>query len=107
MDGGLMHGELTEKVLRAAIEVHRVLGPGLLESAYRECLVEQLCASDLEVEREAPIAIRPYGIVREQLEAMLEEAGVHVAEAPYARDSIAISGGNAARVWRLPSAAAG
>ena len=42
---------------------------------------------------EAPIAIRPYGIVREQLEAMLEEAGVHVAEAPYARDSIAISGG--------------
>jgi 16S rRNA (cytosine967-C5)-methyltransferase len=42
---------------------------------------------------EAPIAIRPYGIVREQLEAMLEEAGVHVAEAPYARDSIATSGG--------------
>jgi 16S rRNA (cytosine967-C5)-methyltransferase len=42
---------------------------------------------------EAPIVIRPYGIVREQLEAMLEEAGVHVAEAPYVRESIAISGG--------------
>jgi 16S rRNA (cytosine967-C5)-methyltransferase len=42
---------------------------------------------------DAPIAIRPYGIVREQLEAMLEEAGVHVADAPYARESIAISGG--------------
>ncbi|HEY3133018.1 MAG TPA: 16S rRNA (cytosine(967)-C(5))-methyltransferase RsmB [Gemmatimonadaceae bacterium] len=42
---------------------------------------------------EAPIVIRPYGIVREQLEAMMEAAGVHVAEAPYARDSIAISGG--------------
>jgi 16S rRNA (cytosine967-C5)-methyltransferase len=42
---------------------------------------------------DAPIAIRPYGIVREQLEAMMEAAGVHVAEAPYARDSIAISGG--------------
>jgi 16S rRNA (cytosine967-C5)-methyltransferase len=42
---------------------------------------------------DAPIAIRPYGIVREQLEAMMEEAGVHVADAPYARDSIAISGG--------------
>ena len=42
---------------------------------------------------EAPIVIRPYGIVREQLEAMLEEAGVHVAEAPYVSDSIAISGG--------------
>jgi 16S rRNA (cytosine967-C5)-methyltransferase len=42
---------------------------------------------------EALIVIRPYGIVREQLEAMLEEAGVHVAEAPYVSDSIAISGG--------------
>ena len=42
---------------------------------------------------EAPIVIRPFGIVREQLEAMLEEAGVHVAEAPYVSDSIAISGG--------------
>jgi 16S rRNA (cytosine967-C5)-methyltransferase len=42
---------------------------------------------------DAPIAIRPYGIVREQLEAMMEAAGVHVADAPYARDSIAISGG--------------
>jgi len=42
---------------------------------------------------EAPIVIRPYGIVREQLEAMLEEAGVHVADAPYVRESIAISGG--------------
>ena len=42
---------------------------------------------------EAPLVIRPYGIVREQLEAMLEEAGVHVAEAPYVSDSIAISGG--------------
>ena len=42
---------------------------------------------------DAPVVIRPYGIVREQLEAMLEAAGVHVAEAPFARDSIAISGG--------------
>ncbi|HET7614443.1 MAG TPA: 16S rRNA (cytosine(967)-C(5))-methyltransferase RsmB [Gemmatimonadaceae bacterium] len=42
---------------------------------------------------DAPVVIRPYGIVREQLETMLEAAGVHVAEAPYARDSIAISGG--------------
>lgn len=63
MDGELIHGELTEKVLGAAIEVHRILGPGLLESTYRECLVEQLCASHLEVERESPIAIRYKNIV--------------------------------------------
>jgi 16S rRNA (cytosine967-C5)-methyltransferase len=42
---------------------------------------------------DAPVVIRPYGVVREQLEAMMEAAGVQVAEAPFARDSIAISGG--------------
>jgi len=42
---------------------------------------------------EAPLIVRPFGVVREQLEAMLEAAGVHVADAPYVRQSIAISGG--------------
>jgi len=42
---------------------------------------------------EAPIVLRPYGIVREQLEAMLEAAGVHIGDAPYLRESIAVSGG--------------
>lgn len=42
---------------------------------------------------EAPVVIRPYGIVREQLEAMLEGSGVDVDDAPLARDSIQISGG--------------
>ena len=37
---------------------------------------------------EAPLVVRPYGIVREQLEAMLEAAGVHVGEPPLVRDSI-------------------
>jgi 16S rRNA (cytosine967-C5)-methyltransferase len=42
---------------------------------------------------EGPIVLRPFGIVREQLEAMLEAAGVHIADAPYVKESIAISGG--------------
>jgi len=42
---------------------------------------------------EAPIVLRPYGIVREQLEAMLEGAGVHIGDAPYLRESIAVAGG--------------
>lgn len=42
---------------------------------------------------EAPVVLRPFGIVREQLEAMLESAGVHVEDAPLVRDSIQISGG--------------
>ncbi|HEY4130211.1 MAG TPA: 16S rRNA (cytosine(967)-C(5))-methyltransferase RsmB [Gemmatimonadaceae bacterium] len=41
--------------------------------------------------REAPLVARPYHVVREQLEAMLEAAGVHVEEAPLARDSIVLS----------------
>ena len=41
---------------------------------------------------EAPVVIRPYGIVREQLEAMLEASGVDVDDAPLTRDSIQISG---------------
>jgi 16S rRNA (cytosine967-C5)-methyltransferase len=41
--------------------------------------------------REAPLIARPWHVVREQLEAMFESAGVHVEEAPLARDSIVLS----------------
>jgi 16S rRNA (cytosine967-C5)-methyltransferase len=41
--------------------------------------------------REAPLVARPYHVVREQLEARLESAGIHVSEAPLARDSIVLS----------------
>ena len=42
--------------------------------------------------REAPVIVRPWGLVREQLEAMLESAGLRVTEAPLASDSIRIIG---------------
>ena len=42
---------------------------------------------------EAPVVIRPFGIVREQLEATLESSGVEVEDAPLSRDSIQITGG--------------
>jgi 16S rRNA (cytosine967-C5)-methyltransferase len=42
--------------------------------------------------REAPVIVRPWGIVREQLEAMLEDAGMRVEEAPLVADSIRIVG---------------
>lgn len=48
-----------------------------------------LAANNLE----APLIVRPWGVVREQLEAMLEDAGVQVAEAPLIEDSLQISGG--------------
>ena len=39
---GLLHRELTESIIGAAIEVHRELGPGLLESTYERCLSREL-----------------------------------------------------------------
>ncbi len=47
--------------------------------------------------REAPLVVRPYGIVREQLEATLEAAAVHVTEAPLVEDSLQLSGAVALR----------
>jgi GxxExxY protein len=44
--------EITEKIIGCAIEVHRALGPGLLESAYEECLAFELIESGLEVARQ-------------------------------------------------------
>ena len=48
---------LTEKVIGVAIEVHRHLGPGLLESAYEECLCWELRQAGLPVERQVPLPI--------------------------------------------------
>ena len=42
--------ELTEQIIGCAIEVHRVLGPGLLESVYQQCLLIELAEAHLKVE---------------------------------------------------------
>jgi GxxExxY protein len=49
--------ELTHEIIGAAIEVHRVLGPGLLESAYEECLVRELTLRGLCFERQKPLPV--------------------------------------------------
>ncbi len=49
--------ELATTVIGKAIEVHRTLGPGLLESAYQECLFYELLECGLVVEREKPMPI--------------------------------------------------
>jgi GxxExxY protein len=48
---------LTEKIIGAAIEVHRALGPGLLESAYEECLAHELSFARISFERQVPLPI--------------------------------------------------
>jgi GxxExxY protein len=49
--------DLTSAIIGAAIKVHRSLGPGLLESAYRVCLAYELQKLGLHVAREKPIPV--------------------------------------------------
>jgi GxxExxY protein len=49
--------EITEKVIGCAIVVHTELGPGLLESAYQECLFHELQLEGLNVEKEKPLSL--------------------------------------------------
>ena len=52
---------LTEKVIGCAIEVHRNLGPGLLESAYQRCMLFELRKQGLAVETEVPMPVNYKG----------------------------------------------
>jgi GxxExxY protein len=48
---------VTEKIIGAAIQVHRALGPGLLESAYEACLAFELAKHTLKVEQQKPLPV--------------------------------------------------
>jgi GxxExxY protein len=50
--------EISKIVIGAAIDVHRELGPGLLESAYQECLVFELKSSGFKIEKEVVLPIK-------------------------------------------------
>jgi GxxExxY protein len=54
--------EITHAVIGAAIEVHRSLGPGLLESAYHECLCKELMLRGIPFERARPLPLEYKGI---------------------------------------------
>jgi GxxExxY protein len=49
--------ELTERVIGACIEIHRALGPGLLESAYEECLCHELSIAGISFERQKSLPV--------------------------------------------------
>lgn len=54
--------QLTGTIIGAAIEVHRILGPGLLESVYEECLCRELALRDIEFERQQELPIQYKGV---------------------------------------------
>ena len=49
--------QTTEAVIGAAIEVHKHLGPGLLESAYEECLCHELNLRNIQFQRQVPLPV--------------------------------------------------
>ena len=58
----ILEEKLTGEVIGAAIEVHRHLGPGLLESAYEECLCHEFHLRGLKFERQRPLPLEYKGI---------------------------------------------
>jgi GxxExxY protein len=58
----LSFNELTDHVIGACIEIHRSLDPGLLESAYEECLCYELSVAGIKFERQKPLPVRFKGV---------------------------------------------
>lgn len=58
----LLYEQLTHEIRGAAMEVHRELGPGLLESAYEECLCRELALPGLRFQRQVPLPVTYKGV---------------------------------------------
>ncbi len=53
----MTENEIATQILGCALDVHKVLGPGLLESAYQECLYYKLYKEGLHIEKEKPMPL--------------------------------------------------
>jgi GxxExxY protein len=58
----LFEKELTDKIIYAAIEVHKALGPGLLESAYQICMAHESKLLRLNFEQQVPVMVNYKGV---------------------------------------------
>lgn len=58
----LLANRISKQVVVACVEVHRALGPGLLESAYEECLCHELASLGVPFERQKPIPLAYKGV---------------------------------------------
>ena len=69
--------KLSSRIIGAAIEVHKALEPGLLESTYEECICHELSIGGLSLERQKPLAVRYKGINLDcgyRLDVVVEDA---------------------------------
>ncbi len=67
---------LTEKIIGAAIEVHRILGPGLLESIYEDALCHELSQQGIHFEKQVPkeIVYKGHIIQGQRIDLLVEKA---------------------------------
>jgi len=70
--------EITDKILKCAVEVHKTLGPGFLESLYENALVLEMKKTGLKVEQQKPITVRYKGndIGEHRLDLLVEDSVV-------------------------------
>ncbi len=70
--------ELTERIIGAAIEVHRILGPGLLESVYEEALCHELSLRDVSFDRQVSVNViyKNHTIQGQRLDLLVEKVVV-------------------------------
>ncbi len=59
---GRQENDISGKIIGAAIEVHKHLGPGLLESAYEECLCCEMTLRGIKFERQVPLPLNYKGV---------------------------------------------
>ncbi len=86
---------LSNRVIGAAIEVHRVLGPGLLEKTYQQCLAHELRLNNIDFKIEHPLPVQYKGVLMDcgyrvdilvenqiilELKAVEELQGIHEAQ---------------------------
>jgi GxxExxY protein len=76
MNIDIEHDPISNKVIGLAIEIHRILGPGLLESAYEECFALELRQSAIRFQRQFPLAVTYKGLALDcgyRLDFVIEE----------------------------------
>ncbi len=71
----LEHEALTERIIRCAIEVHKILGPGFWESIYENAFVIELQKEGLQVERQREVVVRYDGVEigKHRLDLMIDD----------------------------------
>lgn len=53
----MTENQISKVIFDCALKVHKALGPGLLESAYEECLYYELCKHEIQVEKQKPLPL--------------------------------------------------